>query len=116
MIKNFLKRGVNNFEAAALMWYVRNQFFFKQNLQQEKRVLLFKYEDIVTQPDVAFSKLYNFIETERPRESYKDKIYKKAVGRGSNLLLSEEITALCERLYQQLEEVYNKNRKSSIVE
>ena len=53
--------GMDNANAAALMWYLRNVLFFEQELDRDPRVLVVAYEDLVTDPRRAFARIFGFL-------------------------------------------------------
>jgi hypothetical protein len=47
-------------DGAALHWYFRNLLYFERRLDRDGRVLLVKYEDLVTDPDRHFKRIFDF--------------------------------------------------------
>lgn len=49
-------------DGAALYWLFYNRLFLDLNLDQEERVLLVKYEAVVSQPEAEFKRICEFLE------------------------------------------------------
>jgi hypothetical protein len=47
-------------DGAALHWYFRNLLYFERRLDRDGRVLLVKYEDLVTDPGRHFKRIFDF--------------------------------------------------------
>ena len=52
---------ISDSSAAALIWYFRNQLFFDQGFDRDPRVLLVRYEALVTQPVAEFRRIFAFL-------------------------------------------------------
>ena len=94
------------YDAAALFWYARNDLFFDQHLQEEDRVLLCKYEDVVTEPSRAMNRIYSFAERQFPGDHLIEEVHATSIGKGEGVDLTPEIDALCEELYRQVDASY----------
>lgn len=53
---------ITDASAAALIWYFRNQLFFDQGFDRDPRVLLVRYESLVTQPTLEFQRIFAFLD------------------------------------------------------
>jgi hypothetical protein len=60
-IKRLFREDLSDHEGAVLVWVLRNRFFFELRLQEDERVLLVKYEELVTHPDTLFPWVFEFI-------------------------------------------------------
>jgi hypothetical protein len=47
-------------EAGAVFWYLRNRFFFDLGLERDPRVLLVRYEDLVSGSQAPFQRIFDF--------------------------------------------------------
>ena len=61
LLKKLDKPDMNEATGAALQWYYRNIFYFEQNLQADPRVMLIRYEDLVTEPLSTVSGIFDFV-------------------------------------------------------
>lgn len=61
-VSNLYRDDLSEAEGAVLFWYVRNQFFFRRGLDRHPRVMLTKYEDLVTSPVENFQQVYRFLD------------------------------------------------------
>jgi hypothetical protein len=52
---------ISDRSAAALIWYFRNQLFFDQGFDVDPRVLLVRYESLVTRPQAEFERIFAFL-------------------------------------------------------
>ena len=76
------------YDAAALFWFVRNSWLFKQNLDSNSRVMICSYEDLVSKPPETVKRLYDFIGRKFQGEKILPPIYQESAGRGGDLKLS----------------------------
>jgi len=89
-------------DAAALFWWVRNQFYLDNNLFQHDRVYLCNYENLVLNPMREMQKIYEFLGFSFPGESIVQHIHSKSVIGGKDINLSPEIEALCSNTFSKL--------------
>jgi hypothetical protein len=61
MVRERVHPEISDTSAAALIWFFRNQLFFDQGLEQDPRVLLVRYESLVTDPVVEFQRIFVFL-------------------------------------------------------
>jgi hypothetical protein len=54
-------QNFSDYDFACLVWWARNRLFFEQHLDKEKRVLLLRYEKLVTVPEESLRVITNFI-------------------------------------------------------
>lgn len=102
-VHSFELDSLGSYDAAALFWWVRNKLFFDQNLQDQSKVLLCKYEDLVNSPLKSFQHLYNFIGITFTHPESTHIINAKAVGRGQEIKLNPTIQKACDKLYAKIE-------------
>ncbi len=93
-------------DAAALFWYSRNTHFFRQNLAVEPRVLLYRYEDVVTEPTTSYRAMYDFFQQTYPGDEMVDQVLQSSVGKGSSVELSPDIQELCDDMLHRLDQVF----------
>lgn len=95
------------YDAAALVWYVRNSHYFTLNLAANPDVTICRYEDLVQQPADVMRSVYDFIGLKYPGDHIVSIVHSNVVNRGHNLTLSPEIKSLCEGLQAQLDQAWN---------
>ena len=60
-IQSIVSKGVSDLDAAALFWWARNQLYFDQQLWQDSRVRLLRYESVVHNPARCLAELKDFL-------------------------------------------------------
>ncbi|GAB5472900.1 MAG: hypothetical protein Mars2KO_09990 [Maribacter sp.] len=111
VVNQFFSEDMVQEDAAALFWYCRNILFFEQDLQSNKRVLLCKYEDLVTHPKTIVKEIYSFSAVHDLPEKIISGIHAGSISKGKNVKLSPEIDHLCESLYNKINAVYTEKTK-----
>ena len=106
VISEFYTAASSDIDAAALFWYVRNKIFFDNNLQCDDRVMLCKYEDLVSRPEAVVSKLYGFMGGDEFDSRVVAGVHAKSVSKGSGVSLSSEVNTLCNELMQRMDDLY----------
>ncbi|MFH1681421.1 MAG: sulfotransferase domain-containing protein [Candidatus Eisenbacteria bacterium] len=101
--------GMSPADAAALFWYVRNRFYFDLDLRGEKRVLLCRYEDMVTDPGVFMRRIYEFVGAPYPGDDVVAPVHPRSVRKGKDLAIGPEAAGVCEELWNRLEESFRKS-------
>jgi len=101
-IKDVFHPDISNASAVALFWYFRNAFFWDQGLDDDERVYLAKYENIVADPAGQLEKLFGFLGLPCNRRSI-------AIVRSNSVKKSEPskvdpaIRGLCDSMTARLE-------------
>ena len=60
-IQSIVSKGASDLDAAALFWWARNQLYFDQQLWQDSRVRLLRYESIANDPARCLAELSDFL-------------------------------------------------------
>lgn len=103
------------FDAVALFWFVRNQLFFEQNFEQDRRVLLCQYEELVQSPDRMISQIYDFMEIDYSQKSnFTQEVNVKSVGKGESINISPKIEALCEGILEKMNRTFKHQREQLV--
>lgn len=105
VVKHFSEE-MSPYDAAALFWYVRNNFFFEFNLDKNPKMIMCKYEDLATDPSTIMKGVYDFLGCTFPGESVITKVHASSVKKGRKLDLKPEIEALCEEMWDRLNMAY----------
>jgi len=104
-IASFGRDGFDAYNAAGLIWLIRNRLYFEQGLDHRSDMLLVAYEDLVSEPDRILRGLCEFLGTEYVGRMAAG-IHARSVGKAPSRL-GPELTDLCGRtydsLYQQME-------------
>lgn len=111
--QKYFSEDMAHADAAALFWYCRNILFFEQNLESHKRVLLCKYEDLVTEPKKIVGEIYSFLSIDGPSKRILSGIHAGSIMKGKDVSLNPEIENLCESLLNQINLVYQKQSDDS---
>jgi hypothetical protein len=93
--------GITNESACALFWYFRNVLFFEQNLDEDPRVRLVRYEDLVTQPNERFSQLFDFLGVEFTTR-VASSVFASSVRKKDPPTIEQPIREICETLRERL--------------
>jgi len=97
-----LSKGCSEADAAALFWYARNSLLFQQKLQEDARVYICQYEDLVSDPTRVIRGIYQFFDLDISYNNLQEGISPKSIGKGSNIEISTEIKAACDEMYRNL--------------
>lgn len=112
LITHHFSEDMNPYDAAALFWYVRNTFFFEFNLHCNPRVIMCRYEDLVTEPSVVMEGIYDFLGRPFPGETIVEEVHSGALGKGGDIRLSPEIAKRCGELQVKLDDIYQEQKLS----
>ena len=89
-------------DGAALLWYVRNALFFDQRLEDQERVMLWSYDQFVTDPEADMRSLARFLGT--PHHRYMTgNVHSQSVGKNARPQINPEIDNLCADMLGRLE-------------
>jgi hypothetical protein len=106
-LKQMCRQEISPEEGAALLWYFRNLLYFKLKLHHDPRILLVKYEDLVTDPRHHFRRILEHVSCEfRPERI--ENIFSSSVGKSKSPVLRDDIRALCEGMLGRLNEQYSR--------
>lgn len=112
VVLRFFSEDMNELDAAALFWYVRNSLFFQLNLKNEARVKLCKYDELVQAPNRIMKDIYAFIGLPFPGEKIVADVNTSSVGKGQKIQLNPEITALCEGMLERLKQAHRRQAEA----
>lgn len=100
---------LTNAEGAALLWYMRNQLYFDQQLEDSDKVLLVRYEDMVRDPMVYIKRVFDFIGCPF-KNNYVADVRTSSIAKKDQPELRPSIRGLCNGLQQKLDAVYKQKR------
>ena len=95
------KRGLSDNDAAAFIWFLRNSLYFDLKLDANSSVLLCNYEEMVTDPDWYFRRVFDFIDAKYSSRYVAD-VACSSIHKHNPPVMSEEIEKLCEGLMDRL--------------
>jgi hypothetical protein len=88
--------------SAALFWYARNALYFELNMADDERIMLVRYEDLVSEPLEQFRRVFEFAELPLHRWATA-KVHSRSIARHNAPDLPEDIEALCESTYERFQ-------------
>lgn len=92
-------------EAAAVFWWLRNHFFFELGLDRDPRVLLVRYEELVSNGETPFRRLFEFAGVPfEPR--FLEAVFDTSVGKRPFPAIDTRVAARCDALLARLEEAH----------
>jgi len=94
-------------EANAVMWFLRTGLFFDLGAHLRPDVLLVKYEDLVTQPDRGFARMFDFIDVPTP-SSLSTVLRSSSSSTRPFPDISLDILTRCDNLQKRLLAFYNR--------
>lgn len=103
--------GLTSAEGAALVWYMRNRFFFELGLMEDRRVRLARYEDLVASPSRTFSSCFAFLDCPFDAAFVSD-VVSSSVRKQARPHLAPAIEALCGELLARLDREYARHERS----
>ena len=101
-VKDVVGDQIDDASASALQWYYRNILFFEQNLHQNPNIRLVKYENLVSNPEREFDRLFQFVEIEFDKK-FVNTIFASSIKKKPSRKIDPEIKSICEELLQNLE-------------
>lgn len=96
-------------DAAALHWLARNRVYFETELDQNPRVVIMRYNDLVTQPEEMSRELYQRLKIEYPEQDVLKHVDQLSLKPIDNLPLHDEIRESCQQLMNQLNANYEQS-------
>jgi hypothetical protein len=101
LVRRLYRDDMSEYEAHAVMWYLRNGLYFDLGAHERKEILLVRYEALIGDPQEQFARLFRFVGAPVPEGAL-------ATIRTSNRPpreappISPEISMLCEELQDRL--------------
>lgn len=105
LVEKYYKQGIDDASSSALVWWLRNKLFFQQHLDKNSKLLMVRYENLVTQPVKEFERVFNFLgiycDVKVTRIAHT-----KSISKNSPPNIDPEIKMLCEELFIRLVQFY----------
>jgi hypothetical protein len=101
-------------EAAVLFWWIRNQFFFDLGLDRHSRVMLVRYEHLVSDKVAQFEAVFGFLGLPF-KPHFVDDVVISSIGKYESPGITPEIEKLAVDMLERLNATYDKqaNLKSN---
>jgi hypothetical protein len=103
LIRSHLRRGLSEQSARALIWTLRNGFYFRLGLDRRRDVLLLNYEELVRDPVSVVGQAYRFAGLEF-RQPYVRSVFASSVGRRPGPDIDADVEQLCADMQRRLDE------------
>ncbi len=107
IVRQHYRPDIDDASATALFWYYRNQLLFDQGLDRDGRVLLVRYEDLVSDSGPYARRLTDALgiglTPSMRRVAHTESLRKHAPPQ-----IDSDIRALCERMLRALEEAHRR--------
>lgn len=110
LVNELAHADISNEEGAALLWYVRNRIYFDLNLSGNDKVMLVKYEDLVTDPLFHVRRIATFLETEID-DNIVDGVVTTSINKHSAPVINPAIRSHCDKLMNLLDRQYMQQLK-----
>jgi len=110
LIKELVHPDISDASAAALIWYFRGVLFFEQGFDSDPRVKLVQYENLVTEPQLEFARIFDFLGLDYS-ERVSSKVFASSVRRRSPPEIDVPILDLCASLADRFETVAERQRQ-----
>lgn len=92
-------------DKAAIFWYIRNTFFFSQQLHNNPKISKVSYFYLVNRKPYLLNKLFKLGFDIKIREI--DFFNKKSIGKGKNIILHPLVNQLCYDLFKRLNDSWD---------
>jgi hypothetical protein len=106
IVMKYFSEDMNPYDAAALFWFARNRLFFELELEKNPRVMMCRYENLVTDTVKVMQNIYNFMGYTYSPYNIPGNVHANSLGHGKEIVLSPEIDLLCYGLLHKLDAVY----------
>lgn len=113
LIKSHYTDNIGPSDACTLFWVLRNSIYFQLNLDVNDRVLICKYEDLVTDPLHTVKEIYGHLERPFPGKDVIRDVHTTSLGRGDAMEISPEIKDIADHYQNKLDVVYRKKMSES---
>jgi len=94
LVRRHHARGIDNASARALIWVLRNEQFFQNELDGDDRARLVRYESLVQDPATEFEALFRFLDLPY-RPSYALRVSPHSIKKHASPTIQPEIAARC---------------------
>lgn len=95
LIRKLDNPNLNEATGAALQWYYRNILYFEQHLDKDRRVMLVRYEDMVTDPLATVTDIFDFIGVPDMPPWIIRQIHARSLRKNANPPIADDVYELC---------------------
>ena len=101
LVRKFYDKRADDASARALIWFLRNQLLFQQNLDRDPRVLLVNYDHLVSDPDGNLEKVFKFLGIEY-RPEFAGDVHNQSIRKSKPCSFDPEVKELCDGMFERL--------------
>lgn len=105
MLRRIDHAHINEATAAAVMWYYRNVLFFELGLDQDPRVRLIRYEDLVREPARLMREIFEFLSIEDWSPWVVRHVHPRSVGKSPPAPIETTVRRLCDGLRDRFDAI-----------
>ncbi|MCB4436297.1 sulfotransferase [Alteromonas sp. McT4-15] len=102
-VKAVYSDSLTELDCACLFWFVRNSLFFYQGLERRDDVVLWKYENLMFEPEKHFSQLSDKLKVNLLDYDFSKTFSKSSIKKESGTKLNVEVERLCQTLMTKLD-------------
>jgi hypothetical protein len=102
-VKAVYSDALSELDCACLFWFVRNSLYFYQGLEKREDVVLWKYENLMFEPEKHFSHLSDNLNIDLMEYDFSETFSKSSIKKESSTKLSGEVESLCQELMKKLD-------------
>jgi hypothetical protein len=113
-IKECCQHDITRADATALEWMLRTRVYEQLNLQTDSRVLLVKYEDLVSDPVLNAGKVFKFIDVPF-HEHYVAHVHHSSLRKNEPPEFSPRVAQVCENLQARMNEYYRGQNEAAAI-
>ena len=116
IVLKYFDKNMDPYIAAALFWYIRNQFVLELDLFNNRDVYILRYEDLVSDPKSYIQEIYQFLGRNFPGEDILGSVHSTSIGKGKGVNLPPDIYELCSELQSRIDHAYQTKRSKIVRE
>ena len=101
VIQPFVRDDMPREDAAALIWFARNQLYFDQPLADHPRVQIMKYEDLIQEPNLLIESIYDLLGM-TPHHFATGVVDSRSLNHGKQMKIDPRIEDICQQMQTEL--------------
>ena len=98
-------QGLSDLDAAALFWWLRNSLYFQGGHQNDQRVMVVDYADLLAEAEAVMRRCYHFVDQPFPGPQIVADVLPPRRSGPTELELSADVRSLCDELDSRFQEV-----------
>lgn len=106
IVNQYFSENMDQNDAAVLFWYVRNSLFFDLEMDQNNKIMMLKYDDLILFPEKVIPCIYDEMSQSFPGRKIYSHIHSDSLGKGNDLKVSPEIMKLADDMMSRLDASY----------